>query len=350
MRHPVKAKKAEILSLEEAVKKYMHDGIMAAWGGFSTYNRCPVAWVWETLRQGITDIHSLDRHGGVCTWLLNSVGAMKIHESDWDGWGEMAGKIDINHIRQFKKGHLMIEEYSHGAIQMRFLAGALGIPFIPYYAPMGSDLYNKKYDTLGRAGLRDGDNPRIPKTKFESMKDPFYEEGTVHLLPAARPEIGVIHVPQVGEKGTARWRGIGTMDKEMVFACDKVILTCEEIVPESELRKLPESNQVPYFVVDCIVEVPWGAYPSAVPFFYDYDADFMREMDKASRDEEALKKWLDEWVFGPKDWREVLNKVGTEKLLDLKADSLTGYSSKIKRGQRNAPQMFMPISVMRSGY
>lgn len=346
----MKTKKAEILSLEEAVKKYMHDGIIAAWGGFSAFNRNPVAWVWETVRQGFKNIHSIDRHGGYCTWLLNSVGAQSIHESDWDGWAEMAGKLDVNHIRQFKKGDLLLEEYSHGAMQMRFLAGALGLPFMPFYAAMGSDLYNPEYDTLGRAKMRDGKNPRIPKKKFDSMKDPFFDEGTIMLLPAARPEIGVLHVPQVGEKGTARWRGIGTMDKEMVFACDKVILTCEEIVPESELRRNPESNQVPYFVVDAIVEVPWGAHPSAVPFYYDYDADFMRKGDAASKNQDDLKKWLDEWVFGPKDWKEVMTKVGTQKLMDLKADELTGYSRRLKRGQNPPPRMSMPVSVKRVGF
>jgi glutaconate CoA-transferase subunit A len=328
----------------------MHDGATVAWSGFSAFNRNPSAWAWETVRQGFKKIHSIDRHGSFCTWLLNAVGAQSIHESDWDGWAEMAGKLDVNHIRQFKDGELMLEEYTHGAMQMRFLAGALGIPFIPYYAGIGSDLYNPEYDTLGRAKMRGGDNPRIARKKFDSMQDPFYNEGTIMLLPAARPEIGVLHVPQVGEKGTARWRGIGTMDKEMIFACDKVILTCEEIVPESELRRNPESNQVPYFVVDCIVEVPWGGYPSSVPFYYDYDADFMRKGDAASKNVDDLKKWLDEWVFGPKDWREVMKKVGTEKMMDLKADELTGYSRKIKRGQNPPPMMSMPVSVKRVGF
>jgi glutaconate CoA-transferase subunit A len=265
------------------------------------------------------------------------------------GWGEMAGKLDVNLERRYKKGEMILEDYSHGAMAMRFLAGAVGAPFIPYSAPLGSDLYNPKYDALGKAGLR-GKEARIPKKKFIQMEEPFWGEGDTILLPAARPELAIIHVAQCGDKGTARWRGIGTIDKEIAYAADKVVILAEEVVPESEMRKLPEGNQVPYFVVDAIVECPWGAFPSSVPFYYDYDAPFMRDMDKVSRNADDQKKWLDEWVFAPKTWEEFIVKLGAKRLLDLKADSVTGYSTRMMRGKKPAPRMKMPLSVAMSGY
>lgn len=343
-------KRAEILSLEEAVAKYTHDGMTIGFSGFTGFNKNPVAFAWEMIRQGRKDLHCMDRHGSVCTFLFNAEGRMKIYETDWYGWGEMAGKIDINLERQYKAGNILLEEYAHGAMAMRILAGALGIPFIPYYAPLGSDLYNPQYDRLGKEGLRDGSNPRIAKKKFQYMEDPFYGDGTVVLLPAARPELAVIHVAQAGEKGTARWKGISTVDKELAFAADKVVIVCEEIVPESMLRDEPESNQIPYFIVDCIVEVPWGAHPSAVPYYYDYDMPFMVQMHAASRSEETMKQWLDEWVYGPKNWQEYVEKLGAQKLNDLRAESHTGYSTRIRRGKKPAPKMFEPLSVAKFGY
>ncbi len=345
-----KTKTAEILTLEEAVKKHVKNGIQIAFSGFTGMNRNPFAFSWEVVRQGFKDLHSIDRHGSCCTWLLNAVNAIKIQETDWLGWGEMAGKIDLNMERNYKAGKMIIEDYAHGAMAFRFLAGAVGAPFMPYYAPLGSDLYNPKYDALGRAGLRDGKNPRIPKKKFIQMEDPFWGDGEVVLLPAARPNLAVLHVLQVGDKGTARWRGIGTIDKEIAFAADEVVVVAEEIVPEGELRKYPETNQVAYFTVDTIVECPWGAFPSAVPFCYDYDVPFLRSMDAASRNETDLKKWLDEWVFGPKNWEDFVVKLGTKRLLDLKADSVTGYSTRLLRGKKPAPRMKMALSVARSGY
>jgi len=64
----------------------------------------------------------------------------------------------------------------------------------------------------------------------------------------------------VGDKGTARWRGVGTIDKEIAFACDKVVITAEEIVPEAEMRKEPEANQIPFFTL-----MPLWKFPG-VPF------------------------------------------------------------------------------------
>ena len=344
------SKKAEILTLEEAVKKHAKSGMQVAFSGFTGFNRNPMAFAWEMVRQGIKDLHVIDRHGSCCTWLLNAASAIKIYETDWMGWGEMAGKLDINMNRNYLSGKAILEDYSHGAMAMRFLAGAIGAPFIPYYAPLGSDLYNIKYDALGKAGMRDGKNPKIAKKKFIQMEEPFFGEGDVVLLPAAKPDLAVIHVAKCGDKGTARWRGVGTIDKEISFACDKVVVLAEEVVPEAEMRQAPESNQIPYFTVDTIVECPWGAFPSSVPFYYDYDAPFMRTMDAASRNESDLKKWMEEWVYGPKSWEEFIVKLGAKKLLDLKADSVTGYSVRMMRGKKPAPRMKMALSVARSGY
>ena len=63
-----------------------------------------------------------------------------------------------------------------------------------------------------------------------------------------------------------------------------------------------------------------------------------------------MKKWLDEWVFSPKSWEDLIVKLGAKRLLDLKADSVTGYSTRIMRGKKPAPRMKMPLSVARSGY
>ena len=260
-RFRTKTKKAQIMPLEEAAKTFMHDGIMCAFSGFTGFNRNPFAFAWQTARQGVKNIHVIDRHGSCCTWLLNAVGAIKVYETDWMGWGEMAGKLDINLEKRYKAGEMILEDYSHGAMAMRFLAGAIGAPFIPYNAPLGSDLYNPKYDAFSKAGMRDGKNSRIPKKKFIQMEEPFWGEGETVLLPAARPELAIIHVAQCGDKGTARWRGVGTIDKEISFAADRVVILAEEVVPESEMRKLPEAQPDPLLRGGCHRGMPLGRVP-----------------------------------------------------------------------------------------
>ena len=60
-------KKAQIMSLEEACKAFMHDGAMVAWSGFTGFNRNPFAFAWQTVRQGVKNLHVIDRHGSCCT-------------------------------------------------------------------------------------------------------------------------------------------------------------------------------------------------------------------------------------------------------------------------------------------
>lgn len=335
---------AKIMSLEEAVRTFMHDGISLAIGGFTGFVRSPVAFVWEAIRQGYKDIHSLAGHPGFFTFLLHAAKRIKVMEQCWMGYGEMFARMDLNCTRRYEEGELIYEDYSHAQDAFRQLAGALGIPFIATYAGLGSDLTNPEYDALKRAGLRDGKNPRIPKEKFLIMDDPFYGRGKVVLVPAANPELTVIHAQMVGDMGTVRVRGVLSGDKELAFCADKLVVTCEEIVPEELLRQEPERNLIPFVKVDAIVLVPWGAHPSAVPYYYDYDAKFIAETDVAQRDEDSMNKWMDEWVYGPKDWRDYIKKLGAEKLLDLRAEQATGYSTRIMRGRKPAPIMFKPIS------
>ena len=342
-------KKVEILSLEDAVRKYVHDGICLAFSGFTAVLRNPSAFGWEIARQGFKNLHVLDKHGSWDTALLFAAERISIYETDYVGLGEKAAAFDLCFERSYKEGKVMVEDYPHGGMAFRFLAGAIGIPFIPYYAALGSDIYNPAYDRLSKEKLRDGRNLRIPKMKNMPMTDPFYGNGTVQLLPAARPELAVIHVPQVGDKGTATWRGVDSLDKEMAFAADKVVLTCEEIVPEDKLKQFPEANKIPGFIVDCIVEVPWGAHPTAVPFYYDYDTPFLINMHEVSKSREAINEWLEEWVFSPGNWEEYITKLGVKKLMDLRADSVIGYSTRILRGKKMPPKVSVPLSVLRAG-
>ena len=90
---------------------------------------------------------------------------------------------------------------------------------------------NPEYDMLGRAGLRDGSNPRIPREKFRLVPDPFYKDGEVVFLPAARANVCIAHVQRIGDQGTVRIDGQRFGDVEAMKAADKLIVVAEEVVP-----------------------------------------------------------------------------------------------------------------------
>lgn len=89
---------------------------------------------------------------------------------------------------------------------------------------------NPAYDMLEKTGLRNGSNDRIPAKKFDFAQDPFFNEGELIHVPAARPNVCIIYAPQVGEEGTIRLIGQTYSDEQVIKASDKVIVIAEEAI------------------------------------------------------------------------------------------------------------------------
>lgn len=318
-------------SLKEAVQM-IPDGSMITFSGFTIWRR-PMAAIYEIIRQGKKNLHLIEVNGGTHSEMLIGAGAVSIWESCWDGH-ELYGKLPYCLDRKIKSGEVIAEDYSHVQVLYRMQAGASGVPYLPTWASRGTDILNPEYDMLGKAGLRDGKNPHIPLKKFEFASDPFYEEGEIIHVPAAKPDVCIIHAQQVGEEGTVRVMGQTFSDDQAAKAADKVIVLAEEIVPESYLRDEPDRNLLPSYLVDAIVEVPWGAHPTGVYGFYDVDGAFINGFATASKKEETLQAWLDEWVYGVKDHQEYLDKLQVSRLTTMKANSYQKYSTRVKRGSK----------------
>lgn len=322
--------KPQKVSLSEAISQ-IQNGNMLTFSGFTIWRR-PMAAIMELIRQGKKDLHLVTVNGGTHDDMLAGAGCVKIWESCWVGH-ELYGKIGGNFSRKVEAGEIICEDYSHVQVLYRLTAGAQGIPFMPTYAAMGSDILNPEYDMLGKAGLRDGSNPKIPAQKYEMYKDNFYGNETV-LVPAAQPDWCIAHVNMVGSEGTVRVLGQKYSDEEAMKAADRVIVITEQIVPEEFIRREPERNLLPPYLVDYIVELPWGAHPTGCFGAYEADGAFIKDFFNNTRTQEGFDAWAAEWIFGVRDHEEYLNKLGVSRLETLRASSALGYSPKVKRGSR----------------
>jgi glutaconate CoA-transferase subunit A len=318
-------------TLKEAVQM-IPDGSMITFSGFTIWRR-PMAAIYEIIRQGKKNLHLIEVNSGTHSEMLIGAGAVSIWESCWIGH-ELYGKVPYCLDRKIKSREIIAEDYSHQHILYRMQAGATGVPYLPTWASRGTDILNPEYDMLGKAGLRDGSNPHIPRQKFAFAPDPFYDEGEIILVPAAKPDVCIIHAQLVGEEGTVRVMGQSFSDEQVVKAAEKVIVIAEEIVPESYLREEPERNLLPSYLVDAVVEVPWGAHPTGIYGYYDVDGAFINEFANASKTEAKLEAWLDEWVYGVGSHEEYLDKLDVSRLLSLKANSYYKYSTRVVRGSR----------------
>lgn len=323
--------KPKKITLKEAAA-LVHDGDQIAFSGFTIWRR-PVALCYELIRQGKKDLHLFEVQGGFHSDLLVGAGCVKIWEGAWMGQ-EMLGKIGENLARKQISGEILVDDYSHGQTAGRLMAGALGLPFFPCALAMGTDIFNPEYDQLAKAGLRDGKHRNIPAKKYVMVDDPFYGKGQIALFPAVNPDVALVYAPIVGDEGTVRVLSQTYNDAEVIKAAKKVIVICEEIVPDEYLRREPTQNIAAGHEIDYIVECPWAAHPTGSQFYYDTDAKFLKTFNREVRSQEAFDKFAEEWIFGVSCHEEYLEKLGTKRLEELRASSIMGYSTRAKRGTR----------------
>jgi hypothetical protein len=104
----------------------------------------------------------------------------------------------------------------------------------------------------------------------------------------------------------------------MPKAAKKTIVTCEEIVDSEVLRRNPDRTVLPYFRVDAVVEVPFGAHPTSFFPKYTYDTAFHLEWVKVARDDDATEQFMQKYVFGPETQADYLDAVGgSERLMEV---------------------------------
>jgi glutaconate CoA-transferase subunit A len=315
----------KLMTLEEAVRRFVKDGCQLAIGGF-TVVRNPMATIYEIIRQSIKNIHLVCHSNGQGLDVLIGAGCVKRLEIAYGGNGRYAPTC-IRFKKAVQRGEIEFEDYSNNQMSLRFLAGALGIPFISTKSGLGSDLLNLE-----------GFSPHVRKEqkvatrKFVVMQNPFSEEeDKVVLLPALTPDVCLVHAQYVGEDGTVRIKGLTFADIEQAKSADKVIVTCEEIVPRSFIRLNPDENTFPPFFIDAIVKVPYGAHPTGVFAFYDYDPRHLNHYKKVAEDDALFQEYLQEWVYGVSSHDEYLDKVGREMLFRIKANPILGYAVGLDR-------------------
>jgi glutaconate CoA-transferase subunit A len=318
----------KMMSLSGAISRFVPDGAHIAIGGF-TINRNPMAAVYEIIRQKKRDLHLYAHSNGQGVDELVGAGCVDRLEIAYSGSGRFAPTC-IRFRRAVESGRLRVEDYTNYQMTLRFMAGAMGVPFLPTRSSLGSDIVN-------RWGFSPADrqaNPRIPDEKLVVMDNPFdnwCETEKLVLVPAINPDVTIIHVQAVDHQGTVRIAGLPYADVEQAKAARHLIVTSEEVVSDDGLRQTPEQNQIPFFCVDAVVHVPMGAYPTACYQHYDYDPTRLHQYRQAALDEAAYRRYLEEEIFAARDHAALLARIPPEQLAKIKADPRTGYAIGLDR-------------------
>ncbi|MCJ7585037.1 MAG: CoA transferase subunit A [Anaerolineales bacterium] len=286
----------KLISLFEAISSYVHDGDTVYTAGFT--HLIPFAAGHEIIRQRKQDLVLARATPDLVYDQIVAAGcARKVIFSYMGNPG--VGSLRIVRA-EIEAGGLEWEEYSHFGMISRLQAGATGLPFMPMNQTGAAD--------LERA------NPLIRR-----VTDP-YSGKEVIVVPALKPDVAIVHVQRADRDGNAHLWGIIGEQKEAAFAAERVIVTTEEIVDESVIRSDPNRTLIPSFIVDAVCHVPYCAHPSYTQGYYDRDNEFYLKWDKTSETMEAVRSYLDEWVYGVKDRAEYWQKLGPEVHNRLKVE------------------------------
>ena len=119
-----------------------------------------------------------------------------------------------------------------------------------------------------------------------------------------------IHVHEADRYGNCRIRGTPVADLDVARAAKKLIITCERLVPNDEIRSDPSRTCIPFFCVDAVCEVPFGSYPGNMPYEYFSDEAHLRRWLEVEADLTAYQAFLDEYLYGVPDFNAYLQKCG----------------------------------------
>jgi len=234
--------------MDEAVS-HVEDGNMLALGG-NVLHRAPMAFVRELVRKGKKNLGVIKTTGAHDVDVLCAGGCLKIVHAGFIGYETGFGSAAY-YRQAVESGTVMNNEHSCYTVMCALRAAAAGAPFMPVRGLKDSDLL--KYNDF-----------------FKVIEDPF-GSGPIALVKALVPDVAVIHVQESDQKGNARIYGPRYDDLLMMRAARKVILTAEEIVPETRMKMQPETVDIPYFLVAAVVYSPGGALPCSCTKKYPAD-------------------------------------------------------------------------------
>jgi glutaconate CoA-transferase subunit A len=292
----------KVTSVADAVSRLVRDGDYLAVGGFGGV-RIPTAVLHEILRQNKQNL-GMAGHTATHDFQILCAGNLM-------GRGQMLARVDIAYVvglearglspharRVLESGEVAWVEWTNYTLAVRLKAAAMGVPFLPARSLLGTD-------TFRHSGAR-------------RIECPFTGE-PLAALPALYPDVAAIHVHEADRYGNCHIRGTTVADLDLARAAKKLIITCERLIPDDEIRRDPTQTCIPFFCVDAVCEVPFGSYPGEMAYEYFSDEVHLRAWLEAEEDLDTFRQFLDTYVYSVRSFVEYLQRCGgLERLQELR--------------------------------
>lgn len=287
----------KVTSLSEVIRTHVPDGSAVVMCTGMEQN-IPFAAGHEIIRQKKRDLTLIGPISDILFDQLIGAGVAKKVMAAWVGNVISGSAYNFRRAVEEKIPYpIEVVDYSNFTVTLALHAGALGVPFLPTFSTLGSDVQKN--------------NPHL-----KEFIEPFGQEKMI-AVQALEPEVAIIHVQRADPEGNCHlWGGLGiTLDAAR--ASKKVIVTAEEIVAPEVIASDPNRTLIPGFLVTAVAEVPFGAHPSPVQGYYNRDHQTYVDYHEQTKSRTGFKKWLDKWAFGIQDQKDYCNKLGDVRLKSL---------------------------------
>ena len=300
----------KVISVPDAVKQFVHDGDYLASGGFGA-DRIATALLHEIVRQRKQNL-GFAGHTATHDFQILAAG-------NDTGRGQLLRNVDVAYIiglearglspharRVVESGQVELCEWTNYTLALRFQAASMGVSFLPVRSVAGTDTFRH--------------------SAARQITCPFTGADYV-AIPALWPNVAIIHVHEADCFGNARIRGTSVADITLARAAQRVVLSCERLISNDEIRRDPTSTVIPFFCVDAVCEVPFGSYPGNMPYEYYSDEEHLRQWLTAEENMATYLPFLERHLFGVRDFAEYLDRCGgSTRLEELRRQELEPHA------------------------
>ena len=283
----------------EEVVSTIKAGSKIAIGGVH-YHNSPMIVIRELIRQNVTDLTVIGGFSlSIQIDMLIGAGLVKKVICPYVGFEQYTG-IGPNYRRAAEKNDIEIVELDEGAALYGLKAAAHGLPFHPFQSKV----------------IDETDFPKKSPEIYKKVLSPFDNE-QYYAVPPLKPDIALLHSQYADISGNAVYLGAASVDSLMAEASNRVILTCDDIVPLEWIRQeYVRTHVISHFITDVVHE--WApTHPCSSHGFFKHDSQHLKlYIKRAKEGDKSFKEYLQKYVLDPKNQRSYVKLIGGKQQLN----------------------------------
>jgi glutaconate CoA-transferase subunit A len=240
---------SKVIPLEQ-ITDHVHSGQTIALGG-AWFSNHPMAAVRQLVRANVGELHIVETLGSIDADLL--IGAGLVRELTFSMISMESFGLAPHFRAAVQDGSLRITEMTGIALNLAIDAAARNVPFLPM------------------ADLGASEIPERQPERYRQITCPFSGRSLLAVA-AIKPDVVLLHALRADCEGNCQIEGPLAIDAELARAGATVIVSCEEISTGERIGEAAQSTVIPGFLVDAVIEAPFGAHPTTHIPRYGFDA------------------------------------------------------------------------------